>query len=193
LKEGSGLSHILMWHTDHLRHLGCVYRHYAYFKSLPVSNNCYYTYTGTFEPPCIETCTLKSGNACYQVVQRIFRLHICDLKTKISSYMTVWRWVFWDIAPCSLGVDRHFRGANYLDAVRTSETSIYSETTQRYIPEGCHLYTRRRENLKSHKRKWIFFCFVWTWNLWLPHQAKNMDNTLYWAILGSKRNEVTSL
>jgi hypothetical protein len=37
-----------------------------------------------------------------------------------------------------------------MDAVRTSETSVYSETTGRYIPEGSNLHTRRRENLKSH-------------------------------------------
>jgi hypothetical protein len=37
------------------------------------------------------------------------------------------------------------------EAVRTSETSDYfNETTHRYIPEGCHLHTRRRESLKSH-------------------------------------------
>jgi hypothetical protein len=36
------------------------------------------------------------------------------------------------------------------DTVRTFETSDYSETTRRYIPEGSHLYTCRRENLKSH-------------------------------------------
>jgi hypothetical protein len=28
-----------------------------------------------------------------------------------------------------------------MEAVRTSETSIYfNETTRRYIPEGCHLH-----------------------------------------------------
>jgi hypothetical protein len=77
---------------------------------------------------------------------------------------------FSDIAPCSIvGVDRRFRGAHYLhyqgcdegstlvsfitlmmEAVRTSETSVYSETTRLYIPEGSHLHTRRRENPKSH-------------------------------------------
>jgi hypothetical protein len=37
-----------------------------------------------------------------------------------------------------------------MEAVRTSETSVYSkETTRRYIPEGSKLHTRRRENLKS--------------------------------------------
>jgi hypothetical protein len=39
-----------------------------------------------------------------------------------------------------------------MEAVRTSETSVYSnETTRRCIPESCHLHTRRRENLKSRK------------------------------------------
>jgi hypothetical protein len=37
------------------------------------------------------------------------------------------------------------------DALRTSETSanLY-ETSRRYIPEGCYLHARRRENLNSH-------------------------------------------
>jgi hypothetical protein len=61
--------------------------------------------------------------------------------------------IFRDITKCSLvGVDRRFRGAhclhhqgNYpittmmMEAVRTSETLVYSETTQRYIPEGSNL------------------------------------------------------
>jgi hypothetical protein len=39
-------------------------------------------------------------------------------------------------------------------AVRTSETTVYfNETTGCYIPEGYHLRTRRRENLKSHVDK----------------------------------------
>jgi hypothetical protein len=38
-----------------------------------------------------------------------------------------------------------------MEAVRTSETSVYfNETTRRFISEGCHLHIRRRENLKSH-------------------------------------------
>jgi N-dimethylarginine dimethylaminohydrolase len=38
-----------------------------------------------------------------------------------------------------------------MEAVRTSEASAYSnEITRRYIPEVCHLHTRRRENLTSH-------------------------------------------
>jgi hypothetical protein len=38
-----------------------------------------------------------------------------------------------------------------MEAVRNSEMSVYfNSTTQRCIPESCHLHTRRRENLKSH-------------------------------------------
>jgi len=39
-----------------------------------------------------------------------------------------------------------------IEEVHTSETSVtFNETTRRYRPEGCHLHTRRRENLNSHK------------------------------------------
>jgi hypothetical protein len=38
-----------------------------------------------------------------------------------------------------------------MEAIRTSETSVYSnETTWLNIPEGSNLHTRRRVNLKSH-------------------------------------------
>jgi hypothetical protein len=66
---------------------------------------------------------------------------------------------FWDIAPCTVvEIDRvsEVRTAStiavMMEAVRTSETSVYfiNKTTRRYIPEGCHLHTRRRENQKSH-------------------------------------------
>jgi hypothetical protein len=37
-----------------------------------------------------------------------------------------------------------------MEAVRTSETSVYfNENKWRHIPQG-YLHTRRRENLKSH-------------------------------------------
>jgi hypothetical protein len=37
-----------------------------------------------------------------------------------------------------------------MEAVRTSETSVYyKETTRRNIPESYHLHTHRRENLQS--------------------------------------------
>jgi hypothetical protein len=39
-----------------------------------------------------------------------------------------------------------------MEAVSTSETSVnFYETTRRNIPEDSHLYTRRRENLKSRR------------------------------------------
>jgi hypothetical protein len=39
-----------------------------------------------------------------------------------------------------------------MEAVRTSETSVYFESTRRYtdLPEGCHLHTHRRKKQKSH-------------------------------------------
>jgi hypothetical protein len=37
-----------------------------------------------------------------------------------------------------------------MEAVRTSETSVYSKTTRRYIPEGSQLHTRRCENLETN-------------------------------------------
>jgi hypothetical protein len=38
-----------------------------------------------------------------------------------------------------------------LEVVRSCETSVYSETTQRYIPEGSsNLHTCCHENLNSH-------------------------------------------
>jgi hypothetical protein len=58
---------------------------------------------------------------------------------------------FWDVAPCSLVlIRRRSRGAVMMEAVRTFETSVYSDTTRRYIPEGSNLHTRRRENFKYH-------------------------------------------
>jgi hypothetical protein len=38
-----------------------------------------------------------------------------------------------------------------MEAASTSETSVnFYQTTRRNNPEDSHLYTRRRENLKSH-------------------------------------------
>jgi hypothetical protein len=39
-----------------------------------------------------------------------------------------------------------------MEAGSTSETPVnFYQTTRRNIPEGSHLHTRRRENLKSHQ------------------------------------------
>jgi hypothetical protein len=92
-----------------------------------------------------------------------------NLKSYCNSflvYLIVKFRVFGGVGPSILvGVDRRFRGtyclhhqhddfALMMEAVRTTEPSVYSETTRRYIPEDCKLHTRRRENLKSR----IFRC-----------------------------------
>jgi hypothetical protein len=51
--------------------------------------------------------------------------------------------MFYEINTASIGLK--------MEAVRISETSVYSnETTRRYISEGSNLHTRRREDLKSY-------------------------------------------
>jgi hypothetical protein len=35
-----------------------------------------------------------------------------------------------------------------IEAEHTSETSVYFNDSRRYVPDGCHLHTRRRENQK---------------------------------------------
>jgi hypothetical protein len=48
-----------------------------------------------------------------------------------------------------------------LEAVHTSETSVYSnETTRRYIPEGSKLRIRCRDNLKSHMYEQLLWIYV---------------------------------
>jgi hypothetical protein len=42
-----------------------------------------------------------------------------------------------------------------MEAVHTSETSVYFETNWRYSPESCHLHTCLSENLKSHMTNYI--------------------------------------
>jgi hypothetical protein len=70
----------------------------------------------------------------------------------------------WDLAPCSLRVDRRFSGALTLmmEAVRTSETSVYSnETIRCYIPEGSKLQPPGSVTLKRlavpGERLWSLF------------------------------------
>jgi hypothetical protein len=59
---------------------------------------------------------------------------------------------FWDIAPCRLvRIDRRFRGAYFIQHQGDPETSVSNDQTARCsITEDGNLYTRRRENLKSH-------------------------------------------
>jgi hypothetical protein len=67
--------------------------------------------------------------------------------------------VFWDVAPCSrvalTDVSDIVLTAGIIVmimvTVRNSETSVsFYQTARRNIPEGSHLYTCLRENLKSH-------------------------------------------
>jgi hypothetical protein len=46
------------------------------------------------------------------------------------------RFVFWDVLPCTIIVDRRFRLiALMMEAARTSETSVDNYFTRQYIPE----------------------------------------------------------
>jgi hypothetical protein len=66
-----------------------------------------------------------------------------------------------------------------MEAVRTSETSVYfSETTRRLFPESWHLHTRRRKNLLSHTEAGLLF--------WLFKSASAFLGSL-WSWLGSLR------
>jgi hypothetical protein len=59
----------------------------------------------------------------------------------------------WDTALCSfLEVDvSDVRTASIIRETLASETSVYfNETKRRYITQGSHFHTRRRENLKFH-------------------------------------------
>jgi hypothetical protein len=64
--------------------------------------------------------------------------------------------VFWDVAPCSLEKFTDVSeviNASIMRAIstRTSEKSVnFYQTTRRNTPEDGHLYTRCRENLKTH-------------------------------------------
>jgi hypothetical protein len=60
-----------------------------------------------------------------------------------ASIYTLTVTAFWDTTPYNLI-------ALMMEAVRTSETSVYFVTTRRYIPEGCNLQIRRRDNVKSY-------------------------------------------
>jgi hypothetical protein len=65
-----------------------------------------------------------------------------------------------------------------MKAVSTSETSVnFYQTARRNMPEDNHLHTRRRENLKSHRKKHVYF-FELTFHFWISiqnwHLKRNM-------------------
>jgi hypothetical protein len=60
-----------------------------------------------------------------------------------------------------------------MEAVQTSETSVYTnKTTRHYTPEDSYLHSRRRENLKSRT---VIMVFAYTCTLLIPRiQWKNI-------------------
>jgi len=55
-----------------------------------------------------------------------------------------------------------------MDAVSTSETSVYSDITQRNNPEGSNLHSRSRENLTFHRIYCIIFSNIASVNKFYP-------------------------
>jgi hypothetical protein len=58
-------------------------------------------------------------------------------------------------------IDRIFRAMIVLmmEAVNTSEISLhFHQATRRNLPEGNHIHTRGRENLKSHQEIPLLLC-----------------------------------
>jgi hypothetical protein len=99
-------------------------------------------------------------------VKKILTLHFAEKRRDVNGRNRIKNEmnVFWDVAPYSLvGIIRRFRGsasiiraiiALIMKALSTSETSVNSyQITRSNIPEGSHLQSRRRENLKSHPIK----------------------------------------
>jgi hypothetical protein len=64
---------------------------------------------------------------------KMFQIQFVDLNDMTA---------LWDMVLCSLvEVNRRFINL-MMEAVRTSETLVhFYDTTQRHIPEGCHLHT----------------------------------------------------
>jgi hypothetical protein len=98
-----------------------------------------------------------------QVFARISRKDIFLMKIAI----------FWDIAPCSPYMSRHFGGTYQnsaelclatwsrwffarmifdlkMEAIGSSEMSVHIRTTRRYIPEDGNFHNYRCENLRSY-------------------------------------------
>jgi hypothetical protein len=69
-----------------------------------------------------------------------------------------------------------------MEAVHVSETSIHFETTQRYIPEECHLHTCCCENLNPHNFHNIYiWCAVLSLVILLFHSVNIalLSSTIY--------------
>jgi hypothetical protein len=81
---------------------------------------------------------------------------------RITYYSSFWSYKRTSICYCYISRKLFAHGlfiVLMVEAIRTSETSVYfNETIRRCIPESRHIRTRRRENLKSHqflrRNKW---------------------------------------
>jgi hypothetical protein len=62
-----------------------------------------------------------------------------------------------------------------MEAIRSSETSVYTRSTRRYISEDGTVHSHRHENLKSYK-----FKVVWKSN---PAGTSSMVSTMKLAII----------
>jgi cell division protein FtsL len=70
-----------------------------------------------------------------------------SMRNNVTFKMTA----FWDIALYSLVKAERLLIALMMEAICTSETSVYfKHTTRRYISEGYNLHISHHDNLKSH-------------------------------------------
>jgi hypothetical protein len=73
--------------------------------------------------------------------------------------VTIRNAVFWAVTTCGCCKNRRFgetyRLADYfalMEAINSSETSVFTRATRRLIPENGIIHSHRRENLKSYIR-----------------------------------------
>jgi hypothetical protein len=112
---------------------------------------------------------------------------MCEGDSRLRYNATLCRWSRPTFQRCVLPPSSARWMANItlmMEAVCPSETSGYSnDTTRPYIPEGSHLHTRRRENLKSH----ILFMYLLK-KQYLAHTDKGRvyDNLLGYSAMYSR-------
>jgi hypothetical protein len=88
----------------------------------------------------ILTTIIIKQNETTRMFLRYSRKH--SFGCEIEVWSMKFRFVFWDVLPCKIIVDQHFRGtcclhqgALVMEAARTSETSVDNSFTRQYIPE----------------------------------------------------------
>jgi hypothetical protein len=57
------------------------------------------------------------------------------LRSEVFTAVAMKNAVLWDLAPCRSYVNRRFGGTYRRDAISSSETSVYTRSTRRHIPE----------------------------------------------------------